>query len=324
MAEGSSGENGMRYVIYGDDALSRQPCEPVVVDAASEGEARGRAVARGMAVRAVIAAPAPESAPRGAELGPPIEPASAASDELRGVQLMLRYVVLPLVIAFFLMLAVVRTFLEAAAWTVVWSMGLILGAGLAGLVRWLSHGIVPVETAWPVGLLVGLAGLSALHGWQVGWRWWWAKRSLAPLAQVLGVAPDEAGDDERTCVRLPVVLSQALAGTIVGTALALAGWLSHWGVATALAGIAGGALGLGTEGAILGAVLARRRPILVPGAANGPSFESLAGLLARIWGNEHIARSWVLGFALDRATPGAVAGALVGLAAFLLGWWATL
>ncbi len=158
---------------------------------------------------------------------------------------------------------------------------------------------------------------------EVGWRWWWSKRSLAPLAQALGVTPEQAGAERPAGLRLPVVLAQGLAGAVLGGTIALVGWSTEWSWPTALAGIAGGAIGLGIEGAILGAVLARRRPVLPPGAAAGPSFESLAGLLARLWGQEHIAGSWVMGYALDRAAPGAVAGVFVGLVAFLLGWYAS-
>lgn len=310
----------MRYVIYGDDAVSRQARAPFVVEADSEDEARGRAVARGVAVRAIMVEPiSVADVPTAAE---PREPPPDESAEMRGLGRYLRLVLTPVVILFFLMLAAVRTLLEAAAWTAVWTVGLLLGGGLGGLLWWGTRGSVAPQTAWSVGMVIGLTVMSALHGTQVGWRWWWAKRSLAPLAQALGVTPEQAGAEQPAGLRLPVILAQALAGAVLGGIIALVGWATEWGFATALAGIAGGAIGLGIEGAILGAVLARRRPALAPGAANGPSFESLAGLLARLWGQEHIAGSWVLGSALDRAAPGAVAGVFVGILAFLLGWYA--
>jgi hypothetical protein len=311
----------MRYVIYGDDAVSRHAREPFVIEAGSEAEARGRAVARGVAVRAVIAEPPAEAV----DVPAPAEeraPNAFESDEMRGLGRTLRLVVTPLVIAFFLLLAMLRTLLEAAAWTIVWLLGLLLGGGIGGVLMWSSRGSVPAETAWPIGMIAGLAILSALHGAQVGWRWWWAKRSLAPLAQAFGVTPEQAGAGEPHGLRLPVVLAQSLAGAVLGGVIALVGWATEWGFMTAMSGIPGGALGLGIEGAILGAVMARRRPVLPPGAAAGPSFESLAGLLARLWGQEHLAGSWVLGYTLDRAAPGAVAGIFIGVAAFFLGWFA--
>jgi hypothetical protein len=143
------------------------------------------------------------------------------------------------------------------------------------------------------------------------------------LAQAFGVAPEQAGVEEPSGLRLPVVLAQALAGAVLGGVIALAGWACDWSFWTALAGIAGGALGLGIEGAILGAELARRRAMLPPGATPAPALESLAGLLARLWGREHLAGSLVLGSAVDRAAPGAVAGVFVGVLAFLLGWYAS-
>ncbi len=209
-----------------------------------------------MAVRAVIAETPPPARDELATLGDgesPFERRPAESPEMRGMRRILLFVVLPLVVAFFLMLAVLRTLVEAVAWTVVWGMGLLLGGGLAGLLGWVSHGRVPVETAWPLCMAVGLVILSAIHGWQVGWRWWWAKRSLGPLARALGVVPEEADAAERSRVRWPVVLAQALAGAILGTATALAGWATGWGLLTVFAGTVGGAVGLGTEGAILGA-----------------------------------------------------------------------
>jgi hypothetical protein len=313
----------MRYVVYGDDVISRQPCAPLVVEADSEDEARGRAVARGMAVRAVMEEPAPtpsEALAKPTEQAPPEEPVE--SEDMRGLRRVLTFVVLPLVIAFFLMLAAVRTLIEAAAWSMVWTVGLLVGGGLAGIAGWISHGGVPAETSWPIGMVVGLVVMSALHGAQVGWRWWWAKRSLGPLAQAFGVAPEAANAEEPAGLRLPVMLAQALAGAIFGAVTACAGWATGWSLVTVLAGTLGGAIGLGTEGAILGALLSRRRPMPVPGAATGPSFESLAGLLGRLLGKEHVTSSWVFGYAFDRAAPGAVAGTFVGLLAFLLGWWA--
>jgi hypothetical protein len=317
----------MRYVIYGDDAMSRRPCEPLVIEADSEDEARGRAVARGIAVRAVMVEPAPlrsdalclptDEAPQ----GEPRQGEPPESAEMRGIRQLLTFVVLPLVITFFLLLAGVRTLIEAVAWSMVWTLGLLLGGGLAGIAGWLSRGRIPAEVGWPIGMVVGLMVLSAGHGAHVGWRWWWAKRSLGPLAQVLGVSPEAADNEEPAGLRMPVMFAQALAGAILGSLAALAGWATGWGILTVLAGTVGGTLGLATEGAILGGVLARRRPMLVPGATAGPSLESLAGLLGRLVGKEHIISSWVLGYALDRAAPGALAGTVTGLLAFLLGWW---
>jgi hypothetical protein len=315
----------MRFVIYGDDAVSRHACAPFVVEADSEAEARGRAVARGIAVRAVMVEPAPAepvNGPPAAEAPEPPEPRPGESAEMRGLGRYLRLVLTPIVILFFLALAAVRTLLEAAAWTIVWTVGLLLGGGIAGLFWWASRGSIAPTTAWSIGMVIGLAIMSAVHGAQVGWRWWWAKRSLAPLAQAFGVTPEQAGAERPARLWLPVMLAQTLAGAVLGGTIAFVGWATEWGFLTALAGIAGGALSLGIEGAILGAVLARRRPLLPPGAATGPSFESLAGLLARLWGQEHIAGSWVVGYAVDRAVPGAVAGVFIGLLAFLLGWYA--
>jgi hypothetical protein len=312
----------MRYVIYGDDAVSRRAREPFVIEADSEAEARGRAVARGIAVRAVIAEPPSTAldvpAPAEATQPPPGEFA-----DMPGPGRYLWLALAPIIILFFVLLAAVRTLLEATAWTIVWTIGLLLGGGIGGLLWWATHGNLAPITAWSVGMVIGLALMSAAHGTQIGWRWWWAKRSLAPLAQALGVAPEQAGAEEPRGLRLPVSLAQALAGAILGGVLALAGWACAWSFWTALAGIAGGALGLGVEGAILGAVLARRRPMLPPGAAPAPGLESLAGLLARLWGKEHLAGSLVLGSAVDRAAPGAVAGVFVGIVAFLLGWYAS-
>jgi hypothetical protein len=312
----------MRYVVYGDDAMSRQPREPVVIDAGSEEEARGRAVARGIAVRAVIAEPASEPTAPSTDVGPPLPEEPAESPEMRGVRLVLLYVVLPLVLTFFLALAIVRTLFEAAGWTLLWTIGLLLGGGIAGLAGWLSHGAIGAETAWPTGMAAGLIVVSAVHGWQVGWRWWWAKRSLGPLAQALGAEPEQASPEELRRLRAPVVLAQALAGGILGAILAAVGSMTGWSWPTVFAGTVGGILGLGLEGATIAYDMLRIRPMPPPGAAARPSLASLAGLLAWIWGEKHIAPSWVLGHALDRAAPGAVAGTFVGLAAFVLGWWA--
>src|SRR5947209_7649251 len=231
----------MRYVIYGDDAVSRRAREPFVVEADSETEARDRAVARGIAVRAVIAEPASNGT---ADVAAPAAPAASAkpapggpeigdSAEMRGVGRYLRLVLTPIVILFFLLLAAVRTLLEAAVWTV----GLLLGGGIGGLLWWGTRGGIAAATAWSIGMVVGLLVTSAVNGSQVGWRWWWAKRSLAPLAQALGVTPEQAGAERPRWLRLPVVLAQALAGATLGGVIALVGWATEWGWATALAGI---------------------------------------------------------------------------------------
>jgi len=198
-------------------------------------------------------------------------------------------------------------------WTFVWGMGVLLAGGLAGLLVWLARGSVPVATAWPIGLALGLPIISAAHGARVGWRWWWAKRTLSPLAQALGAPPQEEIDDDPEHFRIPVILAQALAGGVLAAWFALAGIATDWGWPTLFAGMLGGALGLGCEGALLGAALARRQPMPLPGAASGPSIASLASLLSWLWGQKHLARSWVLGYALDRAAPGAVAGTVVGV-----------
>jgi len=204
---------------------------------------------------------------------------------------------------------------QAVSWTIVWGTGVLLAGGLAGLLVWLA---VPAATAWPIGLALGLPIISAAHGARVGWRWWWAKRTLSPLAQVLGAPAQEQLDDEPEPFRSPVILAQALAGGILAAWFALAGITTDWGWPTLIAGTLGGALGLGCEGALLGAALARRQPMPLPGAASGPSIASLASLLSWLWGQKHIARSWILGYALDRAAPGAVAGTVVGVLVFVL------
>jgi hypothetical protein len=303
-------------MVYGDDAVSRQPREPLVVDADSEQAARDRAVAGGMAVRAVIAEPVAEPSP----IGTPAEDPANESAEVQGLRRFVLLVVVPLALAFFLVLAAVRTLFEAAVWTMVWSLGALLGGGLAGLLWWASREAVPVEVAWPLGLAVGLMALSAMHGSQVGWRWWWSKRALGPLAQALWFNPQQAAGDDPSDLRWPVLLAQGLAGAILGLLAALAGWATDWGWPTIFACTLGGGIGLGVEGAVLGAVLARRRPLPPPGVAPGPSIASLAGLLTRLWGHERLGRSLVVGYAIDRAAPGVVAGTLVGVVVFLLGW----
>ncbi|HUE19738.1 MAG TPA: hypothetical protein VMQ63_08190, partial [Stellaceae bacterium] len=109
----------MRYVIYGVDATSQAPCPPLTVDAHSEEEARDRAVARGMAVRAVMAdaAAAPPSEPPRQET--PFVPGEAPGVEPNttpGTPRTARVVLLPLAIAFFLLLALVRSAVQAATW----------------------------------------------------------------------------------------------------------------------------------------------------------------------------------------------------------------
>jgi hypothetical protein len=311
----------MRYVVYGIDAVSQAACEPLTLDADSEEEARGRAVARGMAVRAVIAeqAPATSEALAIETRQAPNDEAAGESDEVRGARRIVTTVLLPLALAFFLVVAVLRTLVQAVTWTIVWGMGVLLAGGLAGL---FVRGSVPVAVAWPIGLALGLPIMSAAHGARVGWRWWWAKRTLSPLAQALGAPSQEQDDDEQEPFRVPVILAQALAGGVLAGLFALAGIATDWGWPTLFAGTLGGALGLGCEGAVLGAALARRQPMPLPGAASGPSIASLASLLSWLWGQKHMARSWVLGYALDRAAPGAVAGTFVGVLVFVLSWLA--
>jgi hypothetical protein len=313
----------MRYVVYGIDAVSQAALEPLTLDADSEEEARGRAVARGMAVRAVIAEQTPgPSAALSVEIRQAQgDGAAGESDEMRGARRVVATVLLPLALAFFLVVAVLRTLLQAVTWTVVWGTGVLLAGGLAGLLVWLARGNVPVAIAWPIGLALGLPIISAAHGARVGWRWWWAKRTLSPLAQVLGAAPQEELDDPES-FRMPVILAQALAGGVLAAWFALAGIATDWGWPTLFAGMLGGALGLGCEGALLGAALARRQPMPLPEAASGPSIASLASLLSWLWGQKHIARSWILGYALDRAAPGAVAGTVIGVLVLVLSWLA--
>ncbi len=314
----------MRYTVYGVDAASQAPREPLVVDADTEEEARVRAVARGMAVRAVVAEPGlgvVDERPTEPDAGAWSERHERPTEEAPGLRYV-RMVLVPLVLGFFLILAALRTLVQALVWAFIWSLGLLLGGGLAGMLRWFSRGDVPVETAWPIGLDAGLALISALYGSQLGWRWWWAKRSLSPLEQALGVEPHEGDDGKPASIRAPVLLAQGFAGAVLGTLGGLAGWASDWSPVTVLAWTAGGALGLGAEGAVLGTILARRRPLPPPGAVSGTSFESLAGLLARLWGQEHLVRSLGLAHALDRAAPGAVAGTFAGVVAVLLAWLA--
>jgi hypothetical protein len=312
----------MRYMVYGVDAASQLPREPLIVDGDSEDEARGRAVAQGMAVRAVIADPASE---RADERQPGATPqardsAAAEPDEMRRLRRFVYWVILPLVVLFLLMLAAVRTVWQTATWGTVWALAVLLGGGLAGLLGWLSRDAVPVDVTWPIALTVALTAVSGLHGWRAGWRWWWAKRSLSPLAHALGVRPEEAGDEEPAFLRPPVILAQALAGAVLGVLGTLAGWGTDWHLLTVGAWTGGGALGLGAEGAILGGVLSRHRPLPPPGIAAGPLSDSLAGLLTGAGASRHASRVWVLGYALDRGVPGAVAGTFVGMLAVLLKW----
>jgi hypothetical protein len=307
----------MRYVIYGVDATSHAPCAPLTVDAHSEEEARGRAVARGMAVRAVMAdaaeAPTDEPAvaaiPFVATVAPTAEP---------GAQRTGRVVLLPLAIVFFLVLALVRSAVQAATWTFVWGLGLLLGGGLAGLFRWFSRGAAPVETCWPIGVAAGLTAVSAAYGWRAGWRWWRAKPSLGPLAQALGVSPEPEAGDDPLAWRVTVVLVQGLAGAVLGALGALVGWAIDWRLLTVVAWTVAGAVGLAIEGMILSAILARRQPIAMPGAAAGPSYDSLTWLLGRTGIAIFGVRNLIVAAALDRAVPGAVAGTVVGVAACVL------
>ena len=310
----------MRYRVYGVDAASQQAREPLVVEAGSEDEARGRAVAQGMAVRAVIAEPAPMPVENGDSEPPAPEaetPTPAPADEMAAVRRVILLVLLPIVVAFFLAVAIVRTLWQAATWSAIWLAGVLLGGGVAGLVAWLSRGAAPIEIAWPIGLSVALTAVSALYGSRAGWRWWWAKRSLNPLAQVLGLPPDASNPGERPAsIRMPVILAQALAGALLGTIGGWTGWATDWSFFSIAAWTGGGALGLAVEGAFLGAVLSWRRPMPVPEAQ---ADHSLAGLLTGFGGDPRVSRLWILGYAFDRAVPGAVAGTFVGLGAVLLG-----
>jgi len=309
----------MRYRVFGVDAASQQAREPILIEAGSEEEARGRAVAQGMAVRAVIADPSPmraDSPPHDNSATESVDAAAAPADELAALRRALLLVLLPIVAAFFLAVALVRTLWQAATWTAVWLVGVLLAGGVAGLIHWLSRDAAPLSVAWPIGLGVALATLSALYGAQAGWRWWWRKRSLNPLAQVLGLPPEASSPGEKPAAfRRTVILVHALAGAVLGTAGGLTGWATDWSFFSLAAWTAGGALGLGIEGAILGAVLSWRRPMLVPEAQTD---HSLTGLLAGFAGDPRVSRLWVLGYAFDRAVPGAVAGTIVGLAAVLL------
>src|SRR5258708_33692986 len=94
----------MRYVVYGIDAVSQATREPLTLDADSEEEARGRAVARGMAVRAVIAE---QASARSDALAVEVrraqnDGAAGESDEVRGARRVVATVLLPLALALFL------------------------------------------------------------------------------------------------------------------------------------------------------------------------------------------------------------------------------
>ena len=310
----------MRYRVYGVDAGSQQARDPLVVEADSEDEARGRAAAQGMAVRAVIAEPAPvpveESEPEREhdnETAPTL-----TADDMAAARRVVLLILLPIVVLFFLIVASVRTLWQAATWTAVWLLGVFAGGGVGGLLAWLSGGRVPIELAWPIGLAIALTGMSALYGWRAGWRWWWAKRSLNPIAQVLGLPSEEAEPAEEAAgVRTAVILVQALAGAFVGAIGAWTGWATDWSFLGFPAWTIGGALGLGVEGAICGAVLSRRRPVMVPEVQTPTGF---GVFLSGFGGDPRVSRLWVVGYAFDRAVPGAVAGTIVGLVAVLLGW----
>src|SRR5260370_21062454 len=275
----------MGYVVYGIDAVSVAACEPLTLDADSEEEARGRAVARGMAVRAVIAeqAPATSDALAMETRQAQNDEAAGESDEVRGARRIVTTVLLPLALAFFLVVAVLRTLVQAVTWTIVWGMGVLLAGGLAGLFVWLA---LPVAIAWPIGLALGLPIISAAHGARVGWRWWWAKRTLSPLAHALGAPAQEHDDDEQEPFRMPVILAQALAGGVLAGLFALAGIATDWGWPTLFAGTLGGGLGPGCEGAVLGAALAPRQPMPLPGAASGPASARLGTFLFAPFGQQ--------------------------------------
>jgi hypothetical protein len=307
----------MRYVVYGVDATSQAPCAPLTVDAHSEQEARDRAVARGMAVRAVMADAAAEPVSEETRSRPDDAPA-IEPNTTPGAPPTARMVLLPLAIAFFLVLALVRSAVQALTWSCVWGLGLLLGGGVAGLLRWFSRGALPVQTCWPLGVALGMTVMSAAHGWRAGWRWWQARRSLGPLAQALGITPEHEADEAPIAWRVPVVLAQGLAGALLGTFGSLVGWAADWSLLTVFAWMLAGALGLGTEGMLLGAIVARRRPIPVPGADTVPSYDSLTWLLGRTGITLIGVGNPVVGCALDRAVPGAVAGTAVGVAACVL------
>jgi hypothetical protein len=307
----------MRYVVYGVDAVSQAPCAPLTVDAHSEEEARDRAVARGMAVRAVMADAAAEPVVEEPRSRPEDE-AATEPNTTHGAPPTARMVLLPLAIAFFLILALVRSAVQALTWSCVWGLGLLLGGGVAGLLRWFSRGALPVQTCWPIGVALGVTIVSAMHGWRAGWRWWQARRSLGPLAQALGIAPEHEADEAPIAWRVPVVLAQGLAGALLGILGSLVGWAADWSLPTVVGWLLAGALGLGTEGMILGAVVARRRPMPVPGTVADPSYDSLTWLLGRTGIRLIGVGNPFVGCALDRAVPGAVAGTAVGVAACVL------
>jgi hypothetical protein len=309
----------MRFRVYGVDAASQAPRDPLVVDAGTADEARGRAVAQGMAVRAVIA----DAAPSPPDAEPPPGEEEAPPDPMPGLRRFVLFVLVPLAVLFFLVHVGVRAIVQAATWTTVWGLGLFAGGGLAGLLGWLSRGSLGLDVAWPIGLAIGITAASAVHGARAGWRWWWAKRSLSPLAAALGMTPEDADSEDPSDLRVPVLLAQTLAGAVLGTLGALAGWATGWHPLVIGVWTIGGGLGLAAEGAILGTQILRRRPVPPPGAAvAGPYFESLGGLLTRLLPGPRAGRGQVLGYALDRAGPGAAAGTMAGLLAVLLTWWA--
>src|SRR5205085_11737223 len=112
------------------------------------------------------------------DVSEPEQTASAPADEMATVRRVVLLVLLPIVVAFFLAVAIVRTLWQATTWTAVWLAGVLLAGGVAGLLAGLSRGAAPVEIAWPIGLGVALTAVSAFYGSPARWRWGWGQRSL--------------------------------------------------------------------------------------------------------------------------------------------------
>ncbi|MCA9072549.1 MAG: hypothetical protein KDA84_26680, partial [Planctomycetaceae bacterium] len=220
----------------------------------------------------------------------------------------------PLVVAFMLLLSLIRVLGNAIRWVIVWGIGFFAGGTLA----WIGNLLLPTpylaSAVWAAGGFLGMIVFTSLYGMCLEWVFWLSRHENNPYCGLVSLSPEQQANRVRFAksLHIPTAMASTLGGLMfaIGLFPIMTGSTSHWpsvGTWCLLGGFA-----LATQGMLLGLFLGSRRERVVFDASKNSLGELIGWQIAGTQKGRRAALGWGLGYALHQIPTGMMAGLVLG------------
>lgn len=237
----------------------------------------------------------------------------------------LAVVLLPVGVAFWVVVSFLRMVIHAIPWLTLWVVGYLLFGGLAQLLRVAFAMECSVPRAWAVGGAIGVFAMSLLHGLTTAAWFWAARHRMNPYQSDTPLRQPRIHEPQLLNGRLllAAVMSCCMAGACPAWLLISQGSLGSRQSAVAFWPHIGiwilvGGCGLALEGLLMGLVLGMRQSRPELDLANRSFGEAVGSLIAGPQAKTSGAIGWAIGYALHQAPLGLIAGLGLGVLTWLV------